>query len=174
MLLKKFFVASVMIASVISILPGTVHADGKIALVNLQKALNDVDEGKKIKATLKKDFETKNAEIQKMKSDIETTSKNLESQKMVLSQDALKTKTQEIQTKFMDLQNKAATYEQDLKKKEAESAKKILDKLQLIVGSLAQKNGYSLVLENSANIVLYSKDTVDITPDVISAYNSGK
>lgn len=171
---KNFFVATIMTASVISTLPAVAHADGKIALVNLQRALNDVDEGKKIKATLKKDFDLKNAEIQKMKTDIESTSKNLESQKMVLSQDAVKTKSQEIQTKFMDLQNKAATYEQDLKKKEAESAKKILDKLQLIVGSLAQKNGYSLVLENSANIVLYSKDTVDITNDVISAYNSGK
>lgn len=173
-MIKKVLVASLMLASVFTTIPAVSHAEGKIALVNLQRALNDVEEGKKIKAQLKKDFEGKNVEIQKMKTDIETASKNLESQKMVLSQDALKTKSQEIQTKFMDLQNKASTYEQELKKKEAESAKKILDKLQLIVGNIAQKEGYTLVLENSANIVLFSKDTKDITTDVISAYNSGK
>lgn len=173
-MVRKFIVLVLLATVLAGGFGGTARAEGQIAIVSLQRALNDVEEGKKIKATLKKDFEVKKKEIDTMKDNVEKLSKDLEGQELVLSQDAKKTKAGDIQAKFMDLQNKAATFERELKTKEAESARKILDKLRIIVNTIAAKEGYSLVLENSADVVLYSKDAVDITNSVISAYNSGK
>ncbi len=147
------------------------YAQEKIALVSLQSALNQVNEGKKAKESLKKEYESKKKKIDAMKSELESMSKKVEKQQMVLSADAMNKKRKELQAKFLDLQNKAATFERELKTKEAESAKKILTSLRNIVVTLSKKEGYTLVIENSAETVLYSKGATDITSKVIAAYN---
>jgi outer membrane protein len=143
----------------------------KVALVDFQSALNQVDEGVKAKDRLKKDFESKKKEIDKMRSNLESESKKLEKERLVLSQDALKSKAEGLQKQFLELQNKAAQFELDLKKKEQESAEKILLELRKIVDKMANEDQYDLVIENSSQTVLYAKDGEDITPKVISAYN---
>jgi outer membrane protein len=150
------------------------QAAEKIALISLQKALYDVNEGVKLRSTLKKEYEVKKKQIDGMKSELEKLSKDIEKQRMVLSEDALNTKRKGLQTKFLDLQNKAATFERELKTKEANSAKKILIKLRDIVLDYSKKEGYTLVIENSAETVLYSVNAEDITSKVISAYNKKK
>lgn len=153
------------------LIPVKVRAEGKIALVSLQNALNMVDEGKKAKTMLQKEYEDKKKQIDAMRSELEKLSQDLDKQKMVLSQEALETKRKDLQTKFIDLQNKAMTYERELKTKEAESAQKILMALRDIVTDLSKKESYSLVIENSAQTVLYSTSADDITDKVIAAYN---
>lgn len=152
----------------------SVHANEKIALVSLQKALNSVNEGKKIKTDLQAEYETKKKQIDAMKSELEKMSGEMEKQKTVLSQEAMNLKRQDLQTKFMDLQNKAATYERELTTKEAENAKRMLLKLREIVLDISKREGYTLVLENSTDTVLFSQSGVDITEKVITAYNSKK
>lgn len=154
---------------------GTVaNAAEKIAMVSLQQALNTVNDGKKAKTNLKKEYDVKKKEIDKMKVELEDLGKKLESQKMVLSPEALNEKRKELQTKFMDLQNKAATFERELKTKEAESAKAILLALRDIVLEISKSEGYTLVIENSSDTVLFSANGEDITAKVIAAYNSKK
>lgn len=152
-------------------LVSTVRAQEKIALVSLQSALNDVNEGKRTKETLKKDYEGKKKQIDAMKLELDKLSQDLDKQKMVLSEDALQTKRKDLQAKFIELQNKAATFERELKTKEAESAKKILTSLREVVLQISQSGGYSLVIENSSETVLFSKSGEDITPKVIAEYN---
>lgn len=151
-----------------------VHANEKIALVSLQKALLSVNEGKKIKGDLQAEYETKKKQIDTMKSELEKMRDEIEKQQSVLSQEALKQKSQDLQAKFMDLQNKAATYERELTTKEAENAKRMLLKLRDVVLEISKKEGYTLVLENSTDTVLFSQSGVDITENVITAYNNKK
>lgn len=150
------------------------NAQEKIALVSLQKALNDVNEGKKAKADLQKNYESKKKQIDSLKAELEKLSQDLEKEQMVLSKDALKTKTQDLQKKYLDLQNKAATYERELKTAEAESANKILTSLRSLVNKVSQQQGYTLVIENSAQTVLFATQAQDITPKIIEAYNKGE
>lgn len=168
---KKLILSLLLAVVFVGFAVGGVQAQQKIAVVSLQQALNEVDEGKKIKNELRKEYEDKKSEIDAMKKDLEKLSKDLDKQKMVLSAEALDNKKRDLQTKFIDLQNKAVTFERELKTKEAESAKKILTRLRDIVVALAKKEGYTLVIENSMETVLYSSNAEDITPKVIAAYN---
>ena len=118
------------------------------------------------------EYETKKKKIDDMKLELETMSQDLEKQQMVLSADALNIKRKELQTKFLDLQNKAATFERELKTKEAQSAQKILTMLRTIVQEIANKSAYTLVIENSTETILFSKNAKDITTEVIAAYNA--
>jgi outer membrane protein len=173
-MLKKMFTLSLVTLLAFVGVVGKAHAEEKIALVSLQRALNEVEEGKRAKAKLKKDFDLKKKEIDTMKVDLETNSKGLEKEKLVLSQDALKQKTQGLQSKYIELQTKAAAFERDLKTQEAESAQRILGELRQIVTTVSQSGGYTLVIENSAETVLFSRNAEDITDQVIAAYNKKK
>lgn len=169
---KKVIVATVIGLMILGVTTKAQAAD-KIALVSLQRALNEVNDGKKAKEGLKKEYEVKKKQIDDLKTGLEKMSQELESQKMVLSADALGAKKKELQTKLLDLQTKAATFEKELATKESESAKNILTKLRQIVMDLSKKEGYTLVIENTAETVLFSANGEDITPKVISAYNAG-
>lgn len=149
-------------------------ADQKIALVSLQKALNMVDDGKKAQDALHKDYEMKKKQLDALKVDLEKMNTDLEGQKAVLSQDAMNAKRKDLQTRFLDLQTKAADYERDLRTKASDTTQKILLALRDIVVEMSKQQNYSLVIENSAETVLYSQDAVDITDQVIAAYNKKK
>ena len=145
-------------------------AEEKIALVNLQQALNEVDEGKKAKATIQADMDLKKKELETLKTNLTNLKNDLDKQQSVLSKDAIAAKTNEMQTKFASLQQKAMQYDQELKSKEEASVKSILDALKVKVAEIAKQKGYTLVFENSADVVLYSNG-VDMTSDLIAAYN---
>lgn len=169
---KKIIIAAILALSLI----GTatqVHAVDKIALVSLQRALNEVNDGKKAKDNLKKEYELKKKQIDDMKTELEKSSQDLENQKMVLSADALNAKKKDLQTRILDLQTKAAGFEKELATKESESARGILTKLRQIVLDMSKKEGYTLVIENSSETVLFSSTGEDITPKLITAYNGG-
>ncbi len=149
-------------------------AEDKIALVSLQRALNEVEEGKKAMATIQGEANAKKRELETLKTNLKKMRDDLEKQKMVLTQDAMQAKAGEIQSKFMELQQKAMQYDQELKKRENESVSRILQRLRDTVIVVAKEKSYDLVFENSAETVIYSTKGVDITPDVIRAFNSGK
>lgn len=146
-------------------------AQMKIAVVSLQQALNEVNEGKRAMASIKADIESKKSQLEKMKGDIKAKREALEKQRMVLSKEALSSKMNELQNQFLELQKKAMEYDQQVKTKESESVQRILKSLRGIVTEMAKKDGYDIVYENSADTVLYSKTAVDLTPDLIKAYN---
>lgn len=172
-MMKRFSMAAVVMASLVSLcVSSVVHAADKVALVSLQRALNEVNDGKKAKDALKRDFDAKKKKIDLMKADLEKLSQDLDKQKSVLSGEALQQKKQDLQAKFLDLQNQAVTYERDLKTQESESAQKILTTLRQMVLDMSKTDGYTMVIENSSETVLYSTVAVDITDKLISAYNA--
>ena len=152
-------------------LPLLVQAQEKIALVNLQRALNEVEEGKKAKATIQADMDVKKKQLESMKAELTKMRGALEKQQVILSKEALQAKANEVQAKFMELQQKALQYDQELKTKEEASVKAILDALKASVIALAKEKKYTLVFENSADVVLYSAGGLDITNELIQIYN---
>lgn len=149
-----------------------VWAEDKIALVSLQRALNEVNEGKKAKSALELDYKAKQKEIESLKADLKKMKDEIDAGQGVWKPELKKQKTDELQAKFMTLQQKASDYETALKKQEAESADKILAALKTMVVDVAKKGSYTLLFENSAEFILYSAKGVDITDELIKEYNA--
>lgn len=154
--------------------PSMAAAQQKVGIVNLQKCLNLVEEGKKTMATLKAEADSKKNQLEALKAEIKRMKDEIDKQKMVLSQEALGAKTNEIQTKFLDLQQKAMQFDQELKAKEAQSVQKIIVSLKTVVADIAKKDHFDIVYENSADTILYTSQAVDLTDAVIKAFNARK
>lgn len=145
----------------------------KIGYVDMQKALNDVEEGKQAKAQLKAQFESKQQALQAKQASLQKLMKDLEAKRGTLSKEALEQKMVEYRQKFLELQQTLGTYREEMMKLEAQKTGAILNKVKAVVSKVGASEGYSFIYEKSQDSILYAPNATDLTAKVISKYNSG-
>ena len=146
----------------------------KFGYVDFNRALNEVEEGKRTKDSLKAEFDKKKKELELMQKELEAMQTDLEKQKLILSKEALKSKEEAFRAKFIEVNQKLAQYKEEMAKREFEATSKILNKLREIVRGIGTSENYTMILEKSQDVVLYSQPGSDLTTRVIQSYNQGK
>lgn len=146
----------------------------KLGYVDFERSLNEVEEGKQAKTLLKSEFEEKQKKINAIQDQLTAMKTDLDKQRLILSQDVLKEKEETYRKKIMEFQQQSLGYEQELKSKEAKLSQDILSRLHNIVKEIGEKENYTLILEKSQGVVLYSEIGADLTDRVIKTYNSQK
>lgn len=174
--MKKYLSALIVVVFIIGIgSVATAAAEGyKFGYVDFNRALNEVDEGKRTKSSLKAEFEKKQKQLELMQKELKTMQADLEKQKLILSAEAMKKKEEAFRNKFIEVNQKLAQYREQMAKREVEATGKILTKLRDIVRGIGQKEGYTMILEKSQDVVIYSPAGADLTSRVISQFNKGK
>ena len=147
-------------------------AGTKLGYVDLNRALNETNEGKAAKARLEADGKAKKQKLEMMQNDLKKMGEDLEKQKLILSADALKEKQGVFQQKLMELQKTSMDYEKQFAEAEAAAIKPISEKLQRVIQQIGQADGYSMIVPRE--MALYSPAGSDLTDKVITAFNSGK
>ena len=152
------------------------HADPpfKVAVVDMQRAMNETEDGRKAKANLKKVFEERQKTLDKQQNDLKALKESLEKQRDVLSRDVLAKKLEEYQKAFADLQTTYMEFQRELASKEGELTKDIIERMQRIMRRVGQTEGYTLVLERSESGVVYVPSNYDLTDMLIQRYNAGE
>lgn len=148
-----------------------VAAEMQIGFVDMQKALQTVDAGKKAKAQLEKEFNSKKKELQSEEAAIQKMGEEFKKQQMVMSDEGRMKKQQEIQERIMKFQQMTARSQSEIQQKQDELTQPIIGKLRAIVADLAKQKGYSLVLEKNENTVLFHLEKDDMTTEVINQFN---
>ncbi len=148
-------------------------AAAKIAKVDVQKVLLTVDEGKKVRATLKKKFDEKQKIIKSEEDKIRKMQKDFQKQSLVMNDKAKVKKQKEIEKNIMALQQKTMTFQQEIQKEENKLKKPILEKVRKVIENISKRGGYDMVFEVSTSPI-YVKEVTDITKDVVSSYNKMK
>ena len=149
-------------------------AQSKIAYVDLQRALLEVEDGKKAKAKLKKDFDKKQAELDRKQANVKKMKDDLEAGAMMMTEEAKRAKAMELQKQMYELQQLYLQLQGDLSQKEAEATRKIFDRMGAIIEKIGKEKGYDLILEKTESSVLYAKSGMDITSELIKRYNAKK
>ncbi len=146
-------------------------ADMKIAVVDLQKALQSVDTGKNAKSTLEKEFNEKKKALQAEEQAIKKMSEDFKKQSLVLSDEAKQRKQNEIQERLVKYRELFGKSQFDIQNRERQLTEPIIGKLKGIVEELGTKQGYTIILEKNENNVLFSQPKDDLTEEVIKSYN---
>ncbi len=146
-------------------------ADMKIGVVDLQKALQSVEEGKKARTTLEKEFNEKKKSIQAEEDALKKVTEDFKKKSMVMSADAKAQKEGEIQERIMKYREMFSKAQVDIQTRERELTEPIINKLRTIVQDISEKDSYSVILERNENAVLYHMKKDDLTDRVVSAYN---
>jgi outer membrane protein len=146
----------------------------KIGFVDLVKALNESESGKKAKADLEFLIKSKQVTIDEKGKTIEKGKNDLEKQASVLSQDARKSKEEELERLIREYQRLVSDSQSEVKKKESELTGDILKEIRTIIQKIGQDEAYTLILENAEGQILYSKKEIDLTDVVIKKHNESK
>ncbi len=144
----------------------------KFGYVDFNRALNETEEGKSAKGTLKAEFNERQQKLDIVQNELKKMKEDLDKQRLILSQDALKAKEEEYRNKFMELQQKLGTFKQEMAQKEGAMTAGLLEKLKGIVKDLGTKGSYTMILEKSQDVVLYAPTVNDLTDEVIKICNS--
>src|SRR3954465_6484752 len=113
----------------------------KVATVDMQKALQTVETGKKAKAALEKEFNAKKKEVQAEEASIRKMGEELEKQSLVMNEEAKNKKRGELQQRIMKLQESTQRSQAELQQRERELTKPIIDKLRTIIADIAKQKG---------------------------------
>lgn len=146
-------------------------ADQKIAVVDVNRAVSQTEEGLRATATLKKLFDSRQQELNKKQNDLQKQREDIEKQSKVLSKDALNKRMEDWQRQMMELQSVFVEYNKEIEKKQKELTDPILEKMLGVVKRLASAEGYDMVVERAT--AAYVRNELDLTDRCIQSYNGG-
>ena len=144
----------------------------KMGYVDLNRALNEVKEGRTAKAKLERDGKKKKQKLEIMQKELKKMKVDLDKQRLILSQEALREKEMRFQQKFLELQRTTVQFEKEFAEKEVNFIKPISQKLKRVIEELGAKEGYTMILPKE--VALYSPAGTDLTDRVIAAYNKAR
>ncbi len=149
-------------------------AEAKIGYIDLQKAIQDTSAGKKARKELETEFNAKKDELQKKEANIKKMQEDLEKKKSVLTDEVRQAKAADLQSEMMKFQQFYQQSQLNMQKKEQELTKPVLTKMQGVIEKLAKDGGYTVILEKSEQSVLWARKDIDLTEQVVKAYESAK
>ena len=142
-----------------------------VGLVDIQKIITSIKEGKAVQKTLEKNFNDKKALLKKDEDKIKKAQEDYKKQSMVLAEAARANKEREMQEMMMKLQNRTMEFQREIQKMEQNMKKPILEKLRPIIDEVSKANGVAMTFELSAAPIVYAESKKDLTDEVIKAYD---
>jgi outer membrane protein len=158
-------------AVLLLVLPAVAQTEAKIAFVDMQRALNESDEGMKALESLKNMMDSKKDELQKEKEIIDQKKEELDKQGLLLNESTRREREDEIRRLERDHSRKFSDTKDELSRQEAKLTAKIRTELMKVVGEIGKDEGYTLILEKQFSAILFAPDSIDLTQEVIKRYN---
>jgi outer membrane protein len=147
------------------------RAEMRVAVVDVQRAVMQTEDGLRAQANLKKVFDSRQQELNRKQTELGKQKEEIEKQAKVLSKDALQKRVDDWQKQMVELQTVFMEYNKELEKKQKEMTDPIFEKVMSIVKRLATSENFDLVMDKQT--VAYVRTDLDLTDKCIQIYNSG-
>ncbi len=152
-------------------LSGVARAELKLGYVDLQRAIQEVEEGRQAKARLQALLDSNQKDIDKRQEALRKESETLQKQSSAMSEDTLRQKQIELQKKLMELAQDWDKRKQDMANKERTELQAIFAKMDPIIAQIAQREGFTMVFEKTDSGLVYAPASLDITNELVRLYN---
>ena len=153
---------------------GTAAAEVKIAFVDMQRALLEVEDGKTAKQKLEKMKKERQAALDAQQEELRTLQKSFEAQKDFMKEDVRKQKEDEFRQKLGELQLTYAKLQKELAEEEAKLTKSIFARMARILKAVGEKDDLSMIFEKTESSILWAPQNLDMTNELIRRYKAGE
>ncbi|MCP4666573.1 MAG: OmpH family outer membrane protein [Deltaproteobacteria bacterium] len=143
----------------------------KIGVLDLQKCFMESKEGKKIIQELKKKKDALQKKFDKRQNAFLKLQEELKKQSMMLSADARMNKEREFERMRRELKYTYDDLIGEMRQAEIEAKKKVFKEMETVINEIGKKGAYFLIMERRAGGIMYYGKAVDITDEVIKAYD---
>jgi outer membrane protein len=148
-------------------------APTKIGVVDLQSVIIKTKEGEKAAADLKAKFAPKQVEFEKKQQEIAGMQTQLRNGQNTMSEENKQKLMREIDQKNNLLKRDTEDANADLEQEQQRVMGELVPKIISVLNKYATENGFALVLDISSQQtpVLFASNAVELTRDLISAYD---
>jgi outer membrane protein len=144
-------------------------AQTKMAVVDVQRAVMQTEDGLRAQATLKKLFDSRQQELNKKQVDMQKQKEDIDRQSHVLSAQALQKKVEDWQKQMVELQSTFSEYNKELEKRQKELTDPIFERVVGVIKRVAGQDGYDLIVDRAT--VAFARSDLDLTDRVIQMAN---
>src|SRR5260370_3353424 len=146
------------------------RADVTIAYVDIQRALNECNNGKRAPSNIRVEAERAQARLQREQSEAQGLKDELDKKGMLMPPDQRQNLEDELAKKMRTFQDDVKNERDELHQKDNEATAAIVRDLATVVHELGAKAGYTVVMEKGG--LLWAIPSADITDQVIRSYDS--
>ena len=156
----------------LALISSVAHAEFKAAYVDIQRAVQEVEEGKAAKTRLQGMADTKQKAFEKEQNALKAEVEAYTKQKATMDDKVAATKEGELQKKMFDFQQRAEKLRLELAESERKELGTIFPKLETLLGQIAQREGLTMVFDRSSSGLAWAPASLDLTNELIRMYNS--
>jgi len=171
--LLSIFTTGALLVGVISL--ATAAETFKMGVIDPQAVLEKSKAGKKALDGIKEYVSTRQKLLSRDEEELRNTEKTLKESASKLTDAEKKDKETQFRTKIQEYQKRAQEFNQELQGKQKELVDEYMKKIASATQTVAEKGGFSIVVdkgsEQTVKIVVYSKDTIDLTDQVIKEFD---
>ncbi len=163
------FLLAAAVAAFVALFGRTASAQMKVAVVDVQRAVMQSEDGLRAQSLLKKVFDSRQQELNKKQADLQKQKEDIDKQSRVLSQAALQKKVDDWQKQMVELQGTFVEYNKELEKKQKELTDPIFERVMAAVKRIAGSEAYDLIVDRAT--VAFARSDLDLTDRVIQMAN---
>lgn len=154
------------------LIAGAAAAEMRVAVVDMQRALNECDAGKRAKDQVKSKFERAQDQLKRQRESLDSRREDYEKKASVMREEERRNLEKVLEGETLEFKRKYEDFQRDLKRTDAELTSGIVEELYGIVNDYGREQGYTLVLEASSGALLYADKSLDITDQIVALHNS--
>jgi outer membrane protein len=145
-------------------------ADLKVAFVDMQRALNDSNAGKKAKNEFRSEISRLQSKLQRQQQEVQALKDELDRKGPLMRDDERRNLQDDYTRKLRDFERDYKDSKDELQQKDNEVTGAIVRDLAYVVRNLGERDGYTLIMEKGS--LLWAAPSIDITDQVIREYNA--
>ncbi|MGD9841931.1 MAG: OmpH family outer membrane protein [Steroidobacteraceae bacterium] len=161
-------VAAVMVLAMFA--AGSAYAEMKIAIVDFQRLVEESPQAKAAGQVLQTEFASRQRELQQKEKDLQTKAEKLSRDAAIMSEQEMASLKKELTKGQSDLQRDGEAFNEEVNSRRNEELGKLQALLVTEVAAFAKTGAYDLMIPSS--VALYSKDTYNVTAQVLTYLQS--
>lgn len=146
--------------------------DVKIGYVDLHRALEESDEGQKIKGELEQEFNQRQQQLDQKQQEVMQKREEMQQQAMMLSEERRQQMAMELQQEMQQLQETYLTLQNELAQQEAKATQELFERMRTVIEEIGEEKGFTMVIERTETSVLYAVDGLDLTDELIERFDA--
>ena len=170
---KNLVVFSALVLGVASLAQAQGQVPTKIAIINVQGAILNTNDGKKAAADLQTTFSPRQQELEKKRTELTALQDQLRKGSATMSEDAKTKLMRDIDATTTRVNRDTQDAQSDLDESQGKLMQDLGGKMMAVLEKYATQNGFAVVLDvsNPQTPVLWAASAVDITNDIVKLYD---
>lgn len=137
----------------------------KVGFVSIERILREATPAKKALQKLEKEFQSRDAEVQKLAKQAKDLQAVLEKEAVTMTESDRRNKEAELGRLNRDLQRMQREFREDLNTRKNEELSQVIERANKVVQQIAETEKYDLILQEA----VYRSPRIDITDKVLKA-----